>query len=455
MSLLLAFEATAAVFEVGPGKPLGRVNEVPWEALAPGDEVRIHWRTEPYREKFVLCRRGTAQKPIKVTGVPGKDGRLPVIDGREATTRKQLNFWGEERAVIKIGGANRPPDTTPAHLIISNLDIRSARQPYSFTGRKGRTKYRKNAAAIYLEKGEHITIVNCRLHDSGNGIITAPATTDLTVRSCHLFGNGVENSLYEHNAYISALRVTFEYNRFGPLRAGCRGNNFKDRSAGLRFRCNWVEGGNRCLDLVDSADKRITGDSLYAGAIVWGNVLIKTQRAANNQVIHFGGDSGRVAQYRPGTLWFHNNTVISLRRGNTVLFRNAAPAATIDCMNNIVYTALPDGRLSLRSDEGAGGLKVMRNWLSRGWRESPGQNSQRRFPANLSAAAPGFVSVQDGDLRLNDRSVCREFGLRARVDGWFGAGYLTSQYEPHQRQVLRPDFSFNGPHSLGAFGASR
>ena len=455
LGFLLAFDLAAAVYEVGPGKALGAVNDVPWEALVPGDEVRIHWRAEPYREKFVLCRQGTAQKPIKVTGVPGHEGRLPVIDGRDATTRKQLNFWGEERAVIKIGGANRPADTTPAHLIISNLEIRSARQPYSFSGRKGRTSYRKNAASIYIEKGHHITIINCRLRDSGNGIITAPATTDLTVSGCHIFDNGVAKSLYEHNAYISALRVTFEYNRFGPLRSGCLGNNFKDRSAGLRFRCNWVEGGNRCLDLVDSGDRRISGDRLYAGAAVWGNVFIKTQRASNNQVVHFGGDSGRLDQYRRGILWFHNNSVISLRQGNTVLFRNAAPGATIDCMNNIVHTALPDGRLNVRSGDDKGAFKVMRNWLSRGWRESPGRSSQLAYPANLSTDDPGFVSLPDGNLRLNQRSVCRSFGMRVKLDGWFGGGYLTSQYEPHQRHALRPDFSFNGPHALGAFGAPR
>lgn len=440
--------------EVGPGKALEQVGDVPWEALAPGDEVRIHWRPEAYRARFVLCCRGLPKQPIRVTGVPGPAGQLPVIDGRDATTRKQLNFWAEDRAVIKIGGANRPADTMPAYLIVSYLDIRSGRQPYRFTGRNGRTAYRKNAASIYIEKGEHITIENCRLHDSGNGIITGPATTDLVVRGCHLFNNGVEKSFYEHNAYISALRGTFEFNRFGPLREGCLGNNFKDRSAGLRFRCNWVQGGNRCLDLVDAAEPGIIRDPLYEGTMVWGNVLLKSASASNNQVVHFGGDSGKLAQYRRGTLWFHNNTVVSARPGNTVLFRKSASDAAVDCLNNIVFVALR-GRLSIFAEEGARNVQVMRNWFSRSRRESPGQNSQRAFVGNITGSDPGFLSVEKGDFWLTNDAISRDLGLKGKTVDWFGENYLTYQYRLHQSGALRPDIHFNGPHSLGAFGVTK
>jgi hypothetical protein len=453
--LLMTVDGTARVYEVGPGRALVHVNDVPWESLEPGDDVRIHRRAEAYRAKFVLCRQGLPDQPIRVTGVPDREGRLPVIDGRDATTRKALNFWGEDRAVIKVGGANRPADTMPAHLIVSNLEIRSGRRPYSFSGRDGRKPYRKNAASIYLEKGEHITIENCRLYDSGNGIITGPATTDLIVRGCHIFNNGVEKSLYEHNAYISALRVTFEFNRFGPLRPDCLGSNFKDRSAGLRFRCNWVEGGNRCLDLVDAAEPHLNGDPLYAGTAVWGNVLIKGARAGNNQVVHFGGDSGRTAQYRRGKFWFHNNTVVSPRRGNTVLFRISAPDVAVDCRNNIVQVSNRAGRLNLLADGGWRSVTVERNWLSRGWRESPGRNTQAAFPANLSTADPGFVAGEVRDFRLSPESACGRFAGKPNFGGWFGDSYLAFQYRPHQRNDMRPDISFTGPHSLGAFGRAR
>ena len=45
-------------YEVGPGKALDSLGKVPWETLAAGDTVRIHWRAEPYREKFFLRGQG-------------------------------------------------------------------------------------------------------------------------------------------------------------------------------------------------------------------------------------------------------------------------------------------------------------------------------------------------------------------------------------------------------------
>ena len=47
--LLLSSTALAETYEVGEGMAYGAIGEVPWEALMPGDVVRIHWRAEPYR----------------------------------------------------------------------------------------------------------------------------------------------------------------------------------------------------------------------------------------------------------------------------------------------------------------------------------------------------------------------------------------------------------------------
>ena len=100
--------AKTAVFEVGPAQSYTNIGAVPWESLQAGDSVRIHWRTNSYKEKWVICRQGATNNPITVTGVPGPAGQLPVIDGENATTRSTLRFWNENRAVIKIGGASVP-----------------------------------------------------------------------------------------------------------------------------------------------------------------------------------------------------------------------------------------------------------------------------------------------------------------------------------------------------------
>ena len=169
--ILGAKPVLAADYNVGPGQPLAAIAEVPWETLAPGDHVMIHWRVEPYREKWVICRRGTVDQPIVISGVPGPSGELPVISGENAVTPAGLNFWNENRGVIKIGGANTPPDDLPGHIVIENLEIRSGRPPFSFSNASGNTEsYANNAASIYVEKAEHLVIRNCILRDSGNGL---------------------------------------------------------------------------------------------------------------------------------------------------------------------------------------------------------------------------------------------------------------------------------------------
>src|SRR5919106_6748753 len=91
----------AAVYEVGPGKPHTTIGSVPWANLNAGDTVLIYYRSTPYKEKWVICRQGTASSPIIVRGVPGSNGELPVIDGNGAVTAPGLNYWSEARGIIK------------------------------------------------------------------------------------------------------------------------------------------------------------------------------------------------------------------------------------------------------------------------------------------------------------------------------------------------------------------
>src|SRR5215510_13703669 len=153
--------AAAAVYDVGPGQPYASIGSVPLTTLQPGDTVRIHYRTAPYKEKWVICRQGTATQPITFTGVAGPNGELPVIEGIGATTAPGLNYWNDERGVVKIGGANIPADTIPKYIIIENLEIRGARSSYTFRDDGGSTlAYSPNASTIYIEKCENCTIRN-------------------------------------------------------------------------------------------------------------------------------------------------------------------------------------------------------------------------------------------------------------------------------------------------------
>src|SRR5687767_13780717 len=91
-------DAGATTYRVGPGHPYADPGAVPWESRAAGDSVVVHWRATPYRNKWVLNLARTEAAPIVDQGVldPGA-GALPVIDGQDATTPSQLNYWIENR----------------------------------------------------------------------------------------------------------------------------------------------------------------------------------------------------------------------------------------------------------------------------------------------------------------------------------------------------------------------
>jgi hypothetical protein len=392
----------AAIYEVGPQQPYAAIGEVPWESLAPGDTVLIHWRTAPYAEKWVIGRQGTAAAPITIRGLAGPSGQLPVIDGRNATTRRQLAYWNQNRAVIKIGGANTPPDAVPAFLVLENLEIRSARPPYAFTNTAGVAElYPNNAAAVYVEKGDQVTVRGCVLQDCGNGLFVAHAARDVLVEGNEIHGNGNAGSAFEHNSYTAAERITFQFNRYGPLRADCLGNALKDRSAGLTVRYNWIEGGNRQLDLVDAEDSVALQQSpLYRTTCVYGNILIEPDGAGNSQIVHYGGDSGTTTAYRQGTLYFHHNTVVSTRTGNTTLFRLSTNDESCDCRNNILFVTAAGNRLAML--DSAGRLLLTHNWLKAGFVTSHSglTGAIANDGSNLTGASPGFLDLGQQDFRL-------------------------------------------------------
>jgi hypothetical protein len=441
----LPLPASAAVYEVGPGKSYVNIGEVPWESLGPGDQVLIYWRPEPYREKWVIAVQGTEQQPFIVRGVANGSGELPVIDGNGAATRSSLNFWNEERGVVKIGGANTPAVDVPAWIVLENLDIRSARPPYQFTGRHGVTAYADNAASVYVENGQNVAIRNCVIQDSGNGLFVSAASRNVLIEGCWIYDNGIEGSIYQHNTYTAALGIVYQFNHFGPLRAGCGGNNLKDRSAGLVVRYNWIESGNRQLDLVDAEDSsELVDDPSYRQTFVYGNILIEPDAAGNSQIVHYGGDSGNTGIYRKGVLYFYHNTIISTRSGNTTLLRLSTNDETCDCRNNIVWTTAAPGRLALVDASGV--LHLQSNWLKSGWVNSHSGLTGTIYNdgGNLGGDSPGFADAANQDFHLLSRSPCVNAGAALHPEAYASA----YQYVKHRRSEPRPG---NGKPDLGAF----
>src|SRR5262249_49826964 len=234
--LMFAGLAQAATYDVGRGQPYASIAATPLPTLHPADAVRIHSNATPYREKWAICRQGTAAQPITFSGVPGPNGELPIVEGINAVTAPGLNYWSENRGVVKIGGANTPPDLMPKYIVIENLEIRGARSAYSFTDhRRATVANSSNASTIYVEKCENCTIRNNVLHDAGNGLFVASSDTDVSrniaIEGNHIYDGGNVGSIFEHNVYTAALGIRFEGNFLGRLLTGAGGNNLKDRSA--------------------------------------------------------------------------------------------------------------------------------------------------------------------------------------------------------------------------------
>lgn len=455
--LVLVFVATHSIciatdYHVGPGQTYTNIGDVPWEGLNPGDNVYIHWRSTNYKEKWVIGRSGTAEAPILVSGVAGPEGQLPVIDGQDATTRQALSFWNERRGLLKIGGSSTPSEEIPSYIIIENLDLRSARPPYTFTNDSGgQETYATNAASFYVEVGQHLTIRNCIIHDSGNGIFIGAnqgRTQDILIEGNYIYDNGIEGRYLEHNTYTSAIGITYQYNFMGPLRAGADGNNLKDRSAGLVVRYNWIENGNRQLDLVDAENTSvIVNNPAYRKTYVYGNVLKEADNEGNSQIIHYGGDGDNTSSYRKGTLYLYNNTLISTRSGNTTLLRLSTNDEYADVHNNILYPTATGSRFALAGSTGQ--ITIRNNWLKTGWRTSHSSFSGTltNDSSNVEGDDPEFENFAQHNYHLAESSVARNGGIP--LDSSLQSSHpLTLQYKHHRQTEPRPN---DGNLDIGAF----
>ncbi|MFN7924831.1 MAG: right-handed parallel beta-helix repeat-containing protein [Bryobacteraceae bacterium] len=392
----------AATYEVGPGKPLAKIADVPWARLAPGDLVLINARPDAYKEKWVIGRSGTAAAPIVVRGVPGADGKLPVIDANGAVSVPGLVYQNAERGLIKIGGSDVPSDAPRAQYItIENLEVRGARRGNAYfpDGAPRITGYADNAAGIYIERGNNVTIRNCILRDNGNGLFLGIGR-DFLFEGNYVVDNGYGgDDDQHHNIYLQGVGVTLQYNQFGPLKPGSQGNNIKDRSAGLVVRYNWIEGGNRELDMVEHGDPEIQNDPRFNEAFVYGNVIIEYQANDNFSFMQYGGDAGNPALFRKGPVHVYNNTMVSFRTDGTVLLRLSGQNVTADVRNNVVHMA-SGATLLVSLDFGTFDLR--NNWLQRGYRRAEfdiAPSVIRDLGGNIVGTDPGLTDVKGLDFR--------------------------------------------------------
>jgi hypothetical protein len=462
------------VYNVGPGLAYTTLGAVPWNNLQPGDAVNIHWQANPYHEKIMLSASGTAAQHITINGIAGPNGQLPVLDGTNATSspnspRFSYTPMEDMGLIVLYRDQTQAYGYHPSFIDINNLQLQGANAGTAYTGYGGDARtYAAGASGVWMEGTSDVTIHGCTITNDSNGVFaksggdTATTTYRVTLDSNYLYGNGVAGNYLYHDSYIEADGAVYQYNRYGPLRAGAPGNALKDRSAGTVIRYNYIQDGGHLMDLVDSQDGAgvLTTEPSYLQTYVYGNVLI-SDADGPTFLIHYGGDDYNYANYRNGTLYFYNNTVVSQDdqsdRWRTILFQLDTNSQTLDARNNIFFNgpATPGAAATnLELMNTAGVANFSTNWISPGW--GPSYDTQPftgtitgtgNFISN-SSNNPGFANLSTFDLHLLSTSGAIDKGVALAPSA--AANYpVSQQYVYHQGGQAR---TVSGAASdLGAF----
>lgn len=469
-------------YEVGPGKKYAAIGDVPMETFKAGDTLRIHYRPEPYKEKLMIGGVGTKDAPIRVCGMKGPNGELPIIDGDGATTRKTLEFpydGHQVRGLVTVGWRHSDPyKMTPEHVVIEGLEVRNGSPPYKFTDKAGKeAEYVAFAAGIFVQRGKHITLRGNVVHDNGNGVFVGTSggeelTEDVLVEGNYIYNNGSDKNYYHHNVYNEVSGVVYQFNHFGPPKAnptqGILGANIKDRSAGVVIRFNWIEDGAHLIDLVDSQEARDpnVASPTFHETWVYGNVLIRGP-VASGSMVHYGGDSGMFETYRKGTLHFFQNTVV-VESGShkdyegTAIFELSTKDEHLDSRNN-VYFCDPTSEsrqvmlLGARDGVVAGAATFAGDWIREGIIAMAGgvgssikvEATEEGFGGLGKGKDAGFVDIDKRNFHPTASSPFKGGGSLL-PEAVTKAYPLSFQYLAHGKSEARPSESAPTP---GAFAA--
>lgn len=473
----------STTYEVGPGRAYAEPRDVPWLDLQPGDQVLIHYRAEPYRDAILLCARGEATRWITVRGVKGPAGERPVFDGDGARMPSfGLNQWFDGGGMIKIHRPIGMSDSSyrPGYIHVSGFEVRNARPPAQYTDWSGGTAtWNAFSAGIAGQGFDHVAITDCELHGNGQGLFVNSTngayfqSWRLLVADNHFHGNGNPASFSEHNAYTEGIGTVYEYNWFGPPADGSYGDNIKERSAGIIFRYNHIEGGADLIALrdpesnVDFESEQLDawGDRLAANAFIYGNTFV-TRGYLQSVIGHGDGGMGTGLQPREGALCFYANRVIStvdnepawisghyIDPQGVPLFDllNTRSPTTVVARNNLLYaTSRSPGAeaapLALFYWQGIADFQS--NWANdflEVYAPAGGTNlaTGERFDGSGlgglagQSADPGFVDLAGGDYRLTAESPFRS--LDAPLPDQAVLRGLTPAAEPVRAPFVRAD----------------
>jgi hypothetical protein len=251
--------------------------------------------------------------------------------------------------------------------------------------------------------------------------------------------------------------MIYRFNHFGPLYLGALGSNIKDRSAGLVVAYNYLDGGNRQIDIVDSSHSPIYTKPTYQKTYVYGNIFIEYEGTDNRQFIHYGGDSIYPERYRQGTVYVYHNTMISYRFERSTFIRLTNNTASCEARNNIIYVSAPVIKylqLELLL-ENRGKVVMKNNWMRDGYVHSFSLSEDDALYSRVENLSPiiryGNISSYDPGIFVDPFfTYTGNFQIKQSIipsapldSDW---PKVTRQYSYHRKSVPR----FN--NDVGAFG---
>jgi len=263
--------------------------------------------------------------------------------------------------------------------------------------------------------------------DIGSGALT------LEYSEVYKCGSGASR----HQIYMTTDEVNFPGRvfrmQFCYIHDANGGNNVKSRSERNEICYNWIEGAYyHELELIGS-DPGGVDDGWSIGlkredSDVVGNVLCKRKTAADNDpdfsVTRCGGDA---TGWTNGRYRFVNNTIIA---GSGAVFRLFDTLESIEMHNNIFYRS-GGGVNMIRAAEGemawTTGKAVIAG--SNNWVVNGSSNVPKEWTGTVTGNNPGFVNMDENDLRPDPASPCVNAGA-SDVSGAEGFPFPASLAKP-------------------------
>lgn len=364
-----------ATLEVGPGKPLARIEEANAKAQ-PGDLILVYPRPndQPYEQTAVFVR----QRRLTFRAVPSPAGHRVKVSG------KGFDYSGQGSTPRAIFQFNPGTDD----CLLEGFDLSGAHNSTH------------NGAGVRINQANRVTILNCAIHDNDMGIMSngdgsLQKAVDQRIEHCQIYRNGdPADPGYNHNLYLGGTSVSV---RFCEVASSTTGHNVKSRAHHTRVEYCYVHhSANREFDLVDAAETAQPDSH----AVLLGNVVVKDPRCAGNRnVIHFGQDGGKE---HDGTLYLAFNTIVTPFLAPVVDL--SAPKAKLLMVGNLVCDggARQQGQKVAGARGGASLSNVggMHNWFCGGFSGAAGVSLDLKTNVFQRVDVPLFVNPAAHDYHL-------------------------------------------------------